>query len=216
MCICDAASNTVPWKVKTEHRSFRIDAFSFSPDKSRLLSAGELGDVCIWDVSALLQDGTPSTVEDPMAQSQLDDSRAPRFLDKLRAETSRKVVAGRVEFSTNSRAVVAYGGYAPIPSPEHWPLATQREDASQSKLGAPDWLSGPPNYYVEHDGWIWRVYPGGERRRMRWLPPGYRYIPANDGILWKPPTPGRWDIRGHRIALATNEGRLVIIDASDN
>ena len=119
MCICDAISSTVLWEGKIGHwHSSGIEAFSFSPDRSRLLSAGRWGDVCIWDVSALLQDGTPSTVEDPMAQSQLDDSRAPRFLHKLRAETSRKVVAGRVEFSTNSRAVVAYGGYAPIPSPE--------------------------------------------------------------------------------------------------
>ena len=213
MCICDAPSNTVLWKVKiVEHHSFSIDAFSFSPDKSRLLSADRFGNVCIWDVSALLQDHLPSTVEDPIAQNQFDDSRAPRFLDKLRAETSIKVLAGRIEFSTNSRAVVGYGGYAPIPSPEHWPLAAQRQDASQSKQGVPDFSSGLPNYYVEYDGWIWRVYPGGEHRRVRWLPPGYRYIPPRGPYI---KAPGGWDIRGHRIALATNEGRLVLIDASD-
>ena len=201
MWICDAASSAVLWKAKN---SFAIDAFSFSPDKSRLLSADGFRGISIWDVSALLQDGPP--VENPMAQ--LDDSRAPRLLDILRVKTSRKEVAGRIEFSANSRAVVAYGGYAPVPSSEHWPLAAQREDASQSKQGAPDLSSEFPNYYVEEDGWIWRVDPGGEHRRVRWLPPGYRYI---GGLRSR----GPWDIRGHRIALATNEGRLVLVDASD-
>ena len=147
MCICDAPSNTVLWKVKTEHDSFGIDAFSFSPDKSRLLSAGELGDVCIWDVSVLLHYHPHSTGEDPIAQNQLDDSRAPRFLDNFRVETSNKVPVDRIAFSADNRAVVTYGGYTPFPSSDHWPLAAQREGASQSKQGAPDFPSGLPNYY---------------------------------------------------------------------
>ena len=139
---------------------------------------------------------------------------APRFLTKLRVETSIKVLAGRIEFSTDNRAVVAYGGSAPIPSPEHWPLSAQREGASQLKQGVPAVSSEFPNYYVAFDGWIWRVDPGGERRRVRWLPRGYRYI-LPDKFSFSPSS-GGWDIRGHMIALATGDGRLVLVDASDN
>ena len=211
MCICDAASNTVLWRVETKHRRFAIDAFSFSPDKSRLLLADGGGGVSIWDVSALLQHRPHSTEEDPMAQNQLDDSRAPRFLDKFYVRTLSRARVNLIAFSTDNRAVVTYDGYTPIPSPEHWPLSAQREGPPQPKQGAPAVSSEFPNYYVGFDGWIWRVDPGGGRRRVRWLPPGYRYIPAVD-VQWSK-SPDGWGIRGHRIALATNEGRFVLVDA---
>ena len=211
MIICDATSNTVLWqsKITLGRMGVRLGivAFSFSPDKSRLLSANREGQVSIWDVSALLHDHTHSTVEDPITQNQLDDSRAPRFLGKFNVKTPSRYL-DRIAFSTDNRAVVTYEGYAPIPFHEHWPLSAQREDASQPKQGGPAVLSEFPNYYVVFDGWIWRVDPGGGRRRVRWVPPSYRYNPSN--------SLGGWDIRGNRIALVAGDGRLVIVDPSDN
>ena len=215
MCICDAASNTILRKLTIESHYGHIQALSVSPDKSRLLLADGQGDVSIWDVSDFLQDHTHSTVEDPTAQKRLDDSRAHPFLVKFNIRTPNPLgllLFDRIAFSTDNRAILTYEKYTPIPSLEHWPLSAQREDTSQSKQGAPVLSSAFPNYYVEYDGWIWRVDAGGERRRVRWLPPGYRYIPSSIDVH----SSGDWNIHGHRIALVTRDGRLVLVDASDS
>ena len=68
------------------------------------------------------------------------------------------------------------------------------------------------SYYVESDGWIWRAGSDGERRRVRWLPSIYRFTPGQGH--WE--VRGGWDICGDRIALATNNGRLVVVNASDD
>ena len=120
-----------------------------------------------------------------------------------------------IVFSADGRAVVTYDEYTLIPSLDSPP--TQDEDTSQAIPHPDNHNDTPsqfPSYYVEPDGWIWRARADGERHRVRWLPSMYRFTPGNffSGLEVR----GGWDISSDRIALATNSGRLVVVDASDS
>ena len=113
--------------------------------------------------------------------------------------------------NADGRAVVTYDEYIPIPQLGSPP--TQDGDTSQTTPHSGDVASSQlSSYYVASDGWIWRAGSDGERRRVRWLPSINRFTPSKG--LYE--VRGGWDICGDRIALATNDGRLVVVDASDD
>ena len=154
----------------------------------------------------------PSSGSPPAStQDSIKNRIAPRLLCEFnaRAKGSSSLV-NHIAFSADGRAVVTYYEYIPIPSLDSPPM--QHGDTSQTTRHSGNVASSHlSSYHVESDGWIWRSGSNGECRRVRWLPSIYRFTPAQSYEVR-----GGWDICGDRIALATNDGRLVVVDASDD
>ncbi|KAI9070153.1 WD40 repeat-like protein, partial [Trametes sanguinea] len=98
-----------------------------------------------------------------------------------------------LSFSPDGQGIIAGMLYVRISS--RWqPLSKPIAHASLS-----------PAYFLDNDGWLWRICRDSARRRLCWLPPQYR--PADDYCVRSPPT------CGHVMANMV-EGRLMVLDAA--
>ena len=202
--LCDLASGAITWQEKHAHG---ISVLSISADDSLVAAANCFGEVSVWTLNATpsLQVGSKA----PEAHTPSENGDALHLVSQF--NISHPSLVNRILFSPDNRAVITYNNYTPIPfTPEHNFSQTKPEDASLSKRKPNGSSSSLSNYFVGSDGWVWGTGPGGARRRVHWLPPIYRY--ASSVVGWE--TRGGWDIRGHMIALATNDGRLVVVDVS--
>ncbi|KAI9060387.1 WD40 repeat-like protein [Trametes sanguinea] len=161
-----------------------ISAVAFSEDCSRAVVGDNRGNVFLYDLTQLI----------PPDKSALR-SYPPRAVPEYQLSSGSTRTVWHVSFSLDDHAIVTETGYVALP-PKLQPL---------SKRAAP--ASWPPSYFLTDDGWLWRIDPEGNHRRIRWVPPSFRPHPRNYACTWTSP-------HGHGIACRTSDGRLVVLDVS--
>ena len=204
MHLYDLVSNTTTMEMNHHHT---IVALSFSCDGSRVVGSSERGHISLWAFSSPCHSSPDTGQKD--ADGTPEPSRgALHLLAELHPETSG-ISVERIRFSADERAVITNACFAPITNQAHWPLVAHHAAFPQSGPETTD-SHRLPDYFVS-DGWIWYRSREEEPRRGCWLPPVYRYQPAE---VQYQRDPGGWDAREEWVAFATNEGRLVVVDMS--
>ncbi|KAJ2956871.1 hypothetical protein NUW54_g14638 [Trametes sanguinea] len=162
-----------------------ISSVAFSEDCSRAVVGDSEGKVFLYDLTQLTSQ-SGNLVPRP---SQV--LAVPEYL--FSSGSTRPV--SHVSLSLGDQAIVTERSYIAL-SPELQPL---------SKRAAP--TPWPPSYFLTDDGWLWRVDPELNHRRIRWVPPSFRPHPDDCVRTWSSP-------HGHGVACRTSDGRLVILDLS--
>ena len=201
--LCDLTSNAIVWQLNCTHG---ISAVAFSSDGSLVAGSNDMGQVSLWNIA--LQNSSRSA-----SRSRIETGNSPLFLCEMNARTSGSDdLVNHITFSADNCAIITYDEYTPIPLFDSPPTPTRNDSSTPpSTPHLVDTSLLVPSYYMASDGWIWLAQSEQERRRVRWLPPAYRFTPGQRG--WE--IRGGWDICGHRIALASNDGLLAVVDVLD-
>ncbi|KAI9057821.1 WD40 repeat-like protein [Trametes sanguinea] len=175
------ATGRVVW---IENHPMLIASVAFSEDCSRALAGDYKGGVFLYDLTQLISPGKSG----PHASQPL---AVPEY--QFNSGSTREV--RHVSLSLDDQAIVTERSYIAL-SPELQPLL---------KRAAP--VSWPPSYFLTDDGWLWRVDPQLNHRRIRWVPPSFRPHPDDFLRTWS-------SQHGHGVACRTSDGRLAVLDVS--
>ncbi|KAI9069178.1 WD40 repeat-like protein [Trametes sanguinea] len=175
------ATGRVVW---IEHHPSLISSLSLSEDCTRALTGNREGEVFLYDLTQLIPPDKSARRSPP-----------PLAVPEYRFSSGSTRPALHVSFAPGDEGIITERSYTPL-SPDLQPLSRRTTDASPL-----------PTYFVDDDGWLWRVNPTLSPHRICWLSLSFRPTGPEVTRAWR-------SQHGYGIACLSPEGRLVVIDTS--
>ncbi|CDO72559.1 hypothetical protein BN946_scf184983.g42 [Trametes cinnabarina] len=159
-----------------------IFSVAFSEDRTRALAGIDTGKIFLYDLTHLI----PSPSDHTMALS----ARLP-FVKEYKFTTLNRYPIFHIKFSPDNRGILTERSYTPL-EPNLQPL--RRRPAGPASLSA---------YFLEDDGWLWRVGSDSAHRRICWVSPSFlpRFMKG-------------WAASGNTVAYTQEQGQLILMDVS--
>ncbi|KAI9065755.1 WD40 repeat-like protein [Trametes sanguinea] len=177
------ATGRVVW---IEHHPSWITSVAFSQDCTRALAGNDEGEVFLYDLTQLI----------PLDKS-APRSPPPLAVPEYQFSWGSSDTLRQVSFSPDGRGIIAGRRYVRFPA-ELQHLSTRTASVSST-----------PAYFMDDDGWFWRIGQDSDSRRLCWLLP--QYTPAGGERVRRSP---RWQTGGHVLACIA-EGCLMVVDAAN-
>ncbi|CDO75275.1 hypothetical protein BN946_scf184497.g6 [Trametes cinnabarina] len=177
------SSGGVVW---IEHHERPIVSLAFSDDGTRVLAGTLLGKIFLYDLTELI---------DTRSDQSAPPATHPSAILENAFDSGSNLPLPQISFSPDGRAIITPRSCTPLDVAPARPLPKPVGNASSFTT-----------YFIDGDGWLWRVHSHSAPRRICWVPSALRPMDVCGCSTWS--------AQGNTIACNAAGYKLVLLDMS--